>query len=83
LCTDEWLSPGGFTAADSYALTFLRWAKRIEFDISVYPQWSAFAARVLGRPAVKRALEREGLKAEEFQPNQLVETVSTGEQATI
>lgn len=68
LCGDEWLVPGSFTAADGYALTFLRWAKRIGFDIERYPNWSALAARVLERPAVKRALEREGLIAEEFQP---------------
>jgi glutathione S-transferase len=68
LCVDQWLVPTGYSAADGYALTFLRWAKRIGFDIGRYPQWSALAARVLERPAVKRALEREGLNAEEFQP---------------
>ena len=67
LCVEEWLVRGGFTAADSYALTFLRWAKRIGFHISRYPQWVALAGRVLERPATKRALEREGLTAEEFQ----------------
>ena len=68
LCVDDWLAPGGFTAADSYALTFLRWAKRIGFDIAPYPQWVALAGRVLERSAVQRVLDREGLKAEEFQP---------------
>jgi glutathione S-transferase len=68
LCVDEWLVPGHFTAADSYALTFLRWAKRIGFEISRYPRWVALAGRALDRPAVSRALDREGLKAEEFQP---------------
>jgi glutathione S-transferase len=68
LCVAEWLAPGGFSAADTYALTFLRWAKRIGFDISRYPQWSALAARVLQRPATERALKREGLVADEFLP---------------
>jgi glutathione S-transferase len=68
LCVEEWLVPGGFTAADTYALTFLRWAKRIGFDIGRYPQWVALAGRLLQLPAVGRALDREGLKAEEFQP---------------
>jgi len=68
LCVDEWLVPGQFTAADSYALTFLRWARRIGFDIARYPQWVALAGRVLERPAVRRALAREGLEAGEFQP---------------
>lgn len=68
LCVEEWLVPDHFTAADGYALTFLRWARRIGFDIGQYPSWSALAARVLERPAVKRALEREGLTPDEFQP---------------
>jgi glutathione S-transferase len=68
LCRDHWLVPGGFSAADGYALTFLRWAKRVGFDIAEYPRWSALAGRVLQRPSVERVLAREGLKAEEFQP---------------
>jgi glutathione S-transferase len=68
LCVDDWLAPGGFSAADSYAITFLRWAQRIGFDIGRYPQWVALAGRVLERPAVRRALEREGLEAQQFQP---------------
>ena len=68
LCVDEWLVPGHFTAADSYALTFLRWARRIGFEISRYPRWVALAGRALDRPAVQRALEREGLNVGEFQP---------------
>lgn len=68
LCVDDWLVPGGFTAADSYALTFLRWAKRIGFDIASYPQWVSLAGRLIEWPAVRRVLEREGLSADEFQP---------------
>lgn len=68
LCVDDWLAPGGFSAADSYALTFIRWAKRIGFDIGRYPQWVALAARVLDWPAVQRVLEQEGLRPDEFQP---------------
>ena len=66
LCGDGWLVPGHFTAADGYALTFLRWARRIGFDIGAYPRWAALAARIVERPAVRRALDREGLKADEF-----------------
>ena len=66
LCVDEWLVPAGFSAADGYALTFFRWAKRIGFDMTAYPRWAALAGRVLERPAVRRALDREGLKVEEF-----------------
>ena len=65
-CGEDWLILGRFTAADTYALTFLRWAKRLEFEPSDYPRWLALAGRVLDRPAVHRALTREGLTAEGF-----------------
>jgi glutathione S-transferase len=68
LCVDDWLVPGQFTAADGYALVFLRWARRIGFDIGRYPNWVALSGRVLERPAVEGALRREGLQAAEFQP---------------
>lgn len=66
LCGDSWLVGDRFTAADSYALTFMRWGRRIEFDMSRYPRWTALCARVLAEPAVGRALMREGLEADEF-----------------
>lgn len=68
LCVEEWLAPRGFSAADGYALTFLRWAKRIGFDIGSFPQWVSLAGRVLERSAVGTVLDREGLKPEEFRP---------------
>ena len=77
LCVDKWLVPEGYSAADGYALTFLRWARRIGFDIGRYRQWSALATRTLERPAVQRALERERLKAEEFQPASVEDQVRT------
>lgn len=61
-----WLAGGRFTAADSYALTFFRWGRRIGMDMSAYANWAAHLERVLERPAVQRVLEREGLQAEEF-----------------
>jgi glutathione S-transferase len=68
LCSEGWLVPGHFSAADGYALTFYRWGKRIGFDMAPYAQWAALCGRALERPAVQRALEAEGLKSEEFQP---------------
>ena len=59
---------GHFTAADSYALTFFRWGKRIGMDMGGYPAWSELLERVLERPAVRRVIEQEGLKVEEFRP---------------
>jgi glutathione S-transferase len=65
-CGDDWLVPGHFTAADSYALTFFRWGRRIGEEMAIYPSWAALCGRVLERPAVQRVLEREGLAAGEF-----------------
>lgn len=68
LSGEGWLVADQFTAADSYALVFFRWGRRIGMDMSRYPRWAALLRRVLERPAVQRAIEREGLKPEEFQP---------------
>jgi glutathione S-transferase len=65
-CAEKWLVGGSFSAADSYALTFFRWGRRIGFDMSAYSGWSALCGRVIERPAVEQVLAREGLKAEEF-----------------
>jgi len=64
---EGWLAGGRFTAADSYALTFFRWGRRIGMDMAAFPRWAAHLERLLERPAVQRVLEREGLKPEEFQ----------------
>lgn len=66
LCGEGWLAGPRFTAADSYAAVFHRWARLKEFDMSVYPRWTALVSRVVERPAVLRALEAEGLKAADF-----------------
>jgi glutathione S-transferase len=63
---ESWLVDGRLTAADSYALIFFRWGKRIGMDMGRYPRWAALNERVLDRPAVQQVLEREGLKPEEF-----------------
>ena len=65
---ESWLVEGHFTAADSYALTFFRWGRRIGMDMSAYPAWAGLNERVLDRPAVQRVLDREGLRPEEFEP---------------
>lgn len=68
LCTGDWLVADAFTAADSYALTFFRWGRRVGFDMSAYPRWTGLNERVLNREGVQRALDREGLDASEFLP---------------
>ena len=68
LSGEGWLVGDSFTAADGYALVFFRWGRRIGMDMNCYPRWAALLQRVLDRPAVKRAIEREGLSPAEFQP---------------
>ena len=67
-CGEGWVAGGGFTAADSYLLTFFRWGNRIEVEMDRYPRWAALCRRILDRPAVGRVLVREGLATEEFTP---------------
>lgn len=62
----DWVIGECFTAADSYLLTFRRWAIRIGADVAAHPGWAALVGRVLERPAVQRALTREGLTPSEF-----------------
>ena len=66
LCAGDWLVGDRFTAADSYAVTFFRWGRRIGLPMEGYDRWSQLVGRVIERPAVRTVLEREGLDASEF-----------------
>lgn len=66
LAPGPWLLGERYSAADAYPLTFRRWARRQNFDMSLYPHWASHARRILERPAVRRALATEGLDPEEF-----------------
>jgi glutathione S-transferase len=66
LCGSGWLAGERFTAADSYAAVFYRWARGAKFDMSLYPRWTGLVSRVVERPAVVRAIAQEGLKIEQF-----------------
>lgn len=68
LAGEGWLIGDEFSAADSYALTFFRWGKRIGFEMKRYPNWSGLAERLLEQPAVQAVVEYEGLGADEFRP---------------
>ena len=58
----EWALPGGYSIADA-ALFFVEywWVKRLGNQLP--PKLAAHLERMLARPAVKRALEAEGLSA--------------------
>ena len=50
-----------FTVADGYLYNMQLWAKRVEMDLSAYPNVVAFEKRVGARPKVVEALKAEGL----------------------
>ncbi|RIX99155.1 glutathione transferase GstA [Aureimonas flava] len=61
LADRTFLTGEGFTAADAYLFTVLRWADAMRLDMTAFPNIARFMAAVQARPAVRRALEAEGL----------------------
>ncbi|HEY8361038.1 MAG TPA: glutathione transferase GstA [Ramlibacter sp.] len=57
----EWLVGRGFTVADAYAFTIVRWAPMVGLSLATFPLLQAYLARVQALPAVHAALEHEGL----------------------
>ena len=55
-------------SADGYALIFFRGGRRIGMDMRAYPRWAALNQRLLAQPSVQRALAREGLELDLFEP---------------
>lgn len=57
-----WALPGSYSIVDPYLFVFFRWGQRIGIDmVSLYPSWTALALRVAERPAVRRAMQQEGI----------------------
>lgn len=61
LASRPYLMGDTFTAPDAYLFVMTRWAGRLEFDLSQWPNLKAFSERVAARPAVQEALKAEGL----------------------
>jgi glutathione S-transferase len=59
----DYLMASGFTVADAYLFTILRWTKRFAIDLGKWPVLTAYVERVAARPAVQAALKAEGLAA--------------------
>src|SRR4051812_20641704 len=66
LAPGPWLLGDRYSLADPYPLTFRRWARRLELDVTHCRHWTEHARRLVERPAVQRALAREGLDSAEF-----------------
>lgn len=57
-----WLLGDRFSIADAYLFPFYRWGVRIGLDMEQsVPKWTRWKHRMLGRPAVQRALATEGI----------------------
>jgi glutathione S-transferase len=57
------LTGENFTAADAYLFVVLAWAKFVQVEIGNLAHVQAFMARVAQRPAVREAMQAEGLLA--------------------
>ena len=66
LAPGPWLLGERYSLADPWPLTLRRWARRLELDVSPCRHWTEHTRRMLERPAVARALAREGLDPAEF-----------------
>ena len=56
-----YLTGANFATVDAYFFTVTNWAKPAGVDLSAFPNVLAFQKRVAARPAVRAAMEAEGL----------------------
>src|SRR5919107_5805338 len=56
-----YLTGDRFSAADAYLFTVVNWTNIHNVDLKPYPNLKAYMGRVAARPAVRQALEAEGL----------------------
>jgi glutathione S-transferase len=56
-----YLMGGNFTVADAYLFTILGWTKIHRIDLSRWPRLAEYARRIAERPAVREAMQAEGL----------------------
>ena len=53
-----------FSVADAYAFVVLNWASLFAIDLGRWPNVARYQARIAARPAVRAAMEAEGLMAQ-------------------
>jgi len=58
---NQFLMGERFTVADAYLFTVLNWTGRVGIDLGRWPALQSYVQRVSARPAVRAALEAEGL----------------------
>lgn len=57
----EWLYGDRFTVADAYLCTMLGWTEYHKIDLGNWPVLADYAGRAKDRPAVRQAMQAEGL----------------------
>ena len=57
----DWLLGEDFTVADAYLFTVVGWGRHVGIDLEQWPSLKAFHRRVFDRPAVRTAMDIEGL----------------------
>lgn len=57
-----YLSGGQFDVADAYLFTIVSWSPYAKVDLTAFPNVRAFLGRVGQRPAVRQAMQTEGMK---------------------
>ncbi|HEX4111291.1 MAG TPA: glutathione transferase GstA [Stellaceae bacterium] len=57
----QYMIGDGFTLADSYLFTIVRWTGPMKIDLSPWPALKAHQALIAERPHVKAAMQAEGL----------------------
>ena len=62
LSATEYIAGDEYSFADTYLFVFYRWGGRIGLDMEKeFPKWARWSERVLERPAVKNAMDVEGV----------------------
>jgi glutathione S-transferase len=61
LADTSYLTGEDFTVADAYLFTVTGWAKYVQLDLSDLANLQRFLSRVAARPAVRAAMQAEGL----------------------
>jgi glutathione S-transferase len=59
--TRQFLLGDRFSVADAYLFTVLNWSKFVGIDLGRWPALDAYVKRIAARPAVRAAMEAEGL----------------------
>jgi glutathione S-transferase len=58
----QWAVDNRYSIVDPYLLVFYRWGYRMDLDMrTLFPTWTDHAERLFQRPAIRKALEQEGI----------------------